>query len=283
MDLRGRPGGERAALAGCPEAAVVQHVDRQSRPQAPWPARRRRIGRVHPHLGEPPRFVHRQLVAPDVGGVIHLEEHVRQRVLPLHDGGVARRPDLPVQVDGLVRHQHLPRSAVPAPLHQIDGPGAPDARPALQGDAGQELVQKVRGNLVDGAGVAQNPRRPRLRQPVLDAPFVGHDVVPGRQGDGVAAGKVGVRGRRRRVRPDGAFGAGDRGGDRRGHVLCPFCHRRPATGGEPERRATRPQGSIFAAGTCRSWSGRTPGPTPQAMMSWMTRPCTSVRRKSRPL
>ena len=214
VELRGRPGGERPALVRTPEAAAVQHVDRQIRPKAAGTVRRRLVGGVHPHLGEPPPFVHRQLVAPDVGGVIHLEDHVRQGVHPQHDGGVARPPDAPVQVDGLVGHQHLPRRAVLVPLHHVDGPGQQEARPALETHAGQQLAQQVGGSLVDGAGVAQDPRGPRLAQPVLDAPVVGPHVVPRRQRDGVAAGKVRVGGRRRRVRRDGACGAPDWRGDR---------------------------------------------------------------------
>ena len=110
----------------------------------------------------------------------------------------------------------------------------------------------MRGNLVDGTGVAQDPRRPRLRRPVLDAPFVGHDVVPGRQGDGVAARKIRVRVRRRRGRPDGPFGAcGGGGRNGRGHVPFAVCHSRPATGlpgavtssraGEPDTMLCRRQ------------------------------------------
>ncbi len=130
----------------------------------------------------------------------------RSRAMP--SARTRSRPS-PVQVDGLVGHQHLPRPAGFVALHQVDRPGAPDARPPLQAEAGQQLAQQGRGGLVDGAGVAQDPRRPRLGRPVLDAALVGPHVVPRGQRDGVAAGEVRRGGRRRRARRDGAFSARD--------------------------------------------------------------------------
>ena len=209
MDLPGRPGGERAALVGAAEPPLLQHVDRQSRPESPGAARRRQVGRVHPHLGESPGLVDRQLVAPDVGGVIHLEEHVRQGVFPPHDGRVARQPGLAVQIDGLVGHQHLSRPSVPVALHQVDRAGAPDARARAPG-RGASAARSAVGEEPRGRGRRRerptpSPSRPTSTRCARRRPRR-RPTSPGRRGS--QPGNSGLASRYRIVRGASVFSSG---------------------------------------------------------------------------
>ena len=157
VDLRRRPAGKRPALRRLPIRPVLQQMDGQPRAPAARPARRARFGHLDPHFREPPRLVLRQLAPARVGGVVHLQHHVREVMLadrqhrPRQPG--ARR----VQVHHLVRLHDEARLAVRVALGQVGAAEGLYRRPAHRGDALGQLPHATRGAFVVGADRIADP------------------------------------------------------------------------------------------------------------------------------
>ena len=190
VDLLRRPAGEGAAGRGLAEAASFEDVDRETGNPGPRAARRTLVRHVDPDLGEAPRLVERHLPAPGVGGVIDLQDDVRE-VAAVH---VDLRLQFPrarrAEIDDLVRLQQRLCPVAAAEPHQVGGPEGLDRRSSRSGDQPGQARQPLRGLLVIRAGrLADDHRRGRLRLPVLQAALVVLDLLAG-DVDSLAAGAV---------------------------------------------------------------------------------------------
>ena len=200
VDLRRRPARQREARRHRPIALRTQTVNRQARPAL----RRTALRHLDPHLGEAPRLVEAQLAATHVGGVVHLQQHVRQVVRPHFDGCTPRPRLHRVEIDHLVRLQDAPPLAPVVAQQQVCRAERQDGRPPDRGHPRQQPGELLaRPLVVDGGRLARHPRRLGRGIPVLDATLVVADGVAG-DADGAAAGELG--GGIRRVAPSGSRG-----------------------------------------------------------------------------
>ena len=190
VDLGRSPAGKRPALGRRAVAVGVQHVDGQTRLAARGPAWRGRVWHFHPHLGQIPRPVQRELAAASVGGVVHLDHHVGQGGLAHDHVGAVGAVAFRVQVHGLIRLQDAPRSAALVLQPQVRGADGVDGRAPRQRDQRRHLGQALRRVLVVHADAFAHHGRLGGGVPVLDAALVIVYLVAG-DVHRAAAGEVG--------------------------------------------------------------------------------------------
>ena len=119
VDLRRPPARKRPAHLRIPVPVSLQQVDPQPRRKPPPPARRTAVRNLHPDFREAPVLVGDELPGPHVRGVVHLQNHVRQRVLPDDHPSVARQLGARrIEINRLVRlHEVTLRSVLVADAH----------------------------------------------------------------------------------------------------------------------------------------------------------------------
>ena len=266
VNLGRRPARQGDARRHRPIAVRIPTVNGQARP-APGRAALRHLD---PHLGKAPRLVQAQLAAAHVGGVVHLEHHVRQVVRPHLDGGAPRPRLHRVEPDHLVRlHDALPLAPRVA-QQQVRRAEGQDGRPPDRRDARQQPDELLAGaRVIDGRRLARHPGRLGRGVPVLEAALV---VVDGGAGDahGTAArelgrvfGEVGPGGARRRS-----------GGRRRGGGI-------PRRGGAGSHCANVPRTRAWPRWPAQgSSSGRLLPRAPLAVETAARPPSISRRRRS---
>ena len=195
MDLGRAPAGEGATESGRHVASAGEQVDGQSGGAAGRTARRRLVGDIHPDLGESPRFVETQLAAPHVGGVIHLDHHVREVMLADHQA-VNRQPGATrIQVRHLVRLQDAPLVAAFVAQDQVHAAVALDGGATYGGNHLAQGGETLRWLLVRAAGrLAHLPGGFGVGVPVLVSTLVGLHVFL-RQAERSAAGELRLHGR----------------------------------------------------------------------------------------
>ena len=214
VDLRRRPARKRDARGDDAVAVAVEPVNRH-----PGGTEAGGTGGRHdqPELREAPRLVERQLAAPDVGGLVHFQHHVRQVVLADDERAVGEGGPARVEVDRLVRLHHAIGPPGRVRYEQVDRPERPDRRAAHGRDQSRQLRQPARRRLVDAAGrLGNDPRGLRPRGPVLQ-PAVeiretiakqGHRPAPGELEGLVRRPAAGARRRARLRRRLGLGGTG---------------------------------------------------------------------------
>ena len=169
------------------------HVDRQ-----PRRARRRLPRHQHPDLRKPALLVDVQLPPPHVGGVVHLQHHIRQRVGVHVDGRSLQPRPVRVQVQHLVGLHQPALAARRAQTHQVRRAEAGDPRAAQHREPSSHLRQFLaRRLMLNGGGLADLPARLGVPVPELQTAFVTVDLAR-RQVERLAAREVrrsGVAGR----------------------------------------------------------------------------------------
>ena len=149
---------------------------------------------LDPHLGKAPGVVQSQLAAAHVGGIVHLQHHVRQLV-HAHLECIAPRPRRAQKQDLVGLHDALPLAAGIA-QQQVGAPRRLNRRAPSRGD-----LRGQRGEAMDGVLVVVAVRFAHHRDlgggiPVLQADLAVGDLLASYT-HRTAAGKLGL-GRRRR-------------------------------------------------------------------------------------
>ena len=258
VDLVGRPAGKRQARRRRTIGAVLPHVDRQAGTQRRRPARLGLLRHLHPYLGEAPRLVQQQLVAPHVRGVVHLQHHVRQRVRAHLDRVACRCGLRRAQEQDLVGlHDALPLAAGVA-NQQVGVAARLDRRAARRRDqSGQTGEARSRPFVVVADRRVADHADLGVGVPVLEADLLIVDPVAG-DAHRVAAGKL------QRCRLPALRGNG--GDDRLGHDAAWHGRSAPASNGrslDPGAQGARyapytaaKMVSLVASPICSRWGRR---------------------------
>ena len=151
-------------------------MNRQAGAPARGPARRGLFGHLDPHLREAPRLVQGQLAAAHVGGVIHLQHHVRQGVATHFDPGTLGPRRAWVQIHGLVRLQDAPPGSVSVAQQEVGCTDCVDRRAAHQGDPCRQAAEALPRQFVVDADRLAHHGDLGSGVPVLDAALVVGDL-----------------------------------------------------------------------------------------------------------
>ena len=149
MDFPRRPAGKGLAHQSLPIAAVrPQQMHHQPGGARLGASSRRFVGHFHPDFREAPLLVQAQLAAAHVGGVVHLQHHVRQAIL-VHLDGVAPALHLSrTQVEHLVGLQDALALARLVAQQQVHRAAGVDGRAPILGNAFGQPSEALRGDFV---------------------------------------------------------------------------------------------------------------------------------------